>query len=89
MPIGQYLNGHNFDDETARVVGLAFVITRSTLGLVDRNEPAEQVIAAKLIELAQQGERDPDRLACRVLAMIDAASPPQSDPRSARNRDGA
>jgi hypothetical protein len=87
MPIGQYLNGHNFDDETARVVGLAFVITRSTLGLVDRNKPAEQVIAAKLIELAQQGERDPDRLACRMLAMIDAASPPQSDPRSARNEE--
>jgi hypothetical protein len=88
MPIGQYLNGHNFDDEIARVVGLAFVITRSALGLVDRNEPAEQVIAAKLIELAQQGERDPDRLACRVLAMIDAASLPQSDPKVRERSDG-
>jgi hypothetical protein len=53
---------------------------RSALGLIDRNEPAEQVIAAKLIELAQQGERDPDRLAYRVLAIIDAASLAQSDP---------
>jgi hypothetical protein len=88
MPIGQYLNGHNFDDEIARVVGLAFVITRSALGLVDRNEPAEQVIAAKLIELAQQGERDPDRLACRVLTMIDAASLPQSDPKVRERSDG-
>jgi hypothetical protein len=46
------------------------------------------VIAAKLIELAQRGECDPDRLAERVLAMIDAASLPQSDPRSARRSDG-
>jgi hypothetical protein len=72
MPIRQYLNGHRFDEETVRVLGVAFVITRVALKLENKEGPAQRTIAAKLIELAQQGERDPDRLAEQVLAMVDA-----------------
>jgi hypothetical protein len=32
------------------------------LRLVDRTDPATQLVAKRIIELAQQGERDPNRL---------------------------
>ena len=32
------------------------------LRLVDRTDPATQLVAKRIIELAQQGERDPIRL---------------------------
>jgi hypothetical protein len=32
------------------------------LGLVDRTDPMTTLVAKKVIELAQTGERDPDRL---------------------------
>jgi hypothetical protein len=70
MPIRPYLNGHRFDEETVRVLGAAFVIARVALRLQDREDLAQKVIATKLIELAKQGERDPDRLAEQVLAMV-------------------
>ena len=33
-----------------------------TLGLIDRTDPVTTMVARKVIELAQTGERDPDRL---------------------------
>jgi hypothetical protein len=56
-----YLDGHTFDSETVRLLGLAFEITRSALN-VQEGDRAKKIIAKKLIELAKQGERDPDRL---------------------------
>jgi hypothetical protein len=79
MPIRPYLNGHRFDEETVRVLGIAFVITRVALRLEADDGPAQRAIAAKLIELAQQGERDPNRLADQVLAMVDAGESPQRE----------
>jgi hypothetical protein len=77
MPIRVYLSeNHKFDAETERVLGVAFEITRAALEIDDNNETARHVIATKLIELASLGERDPDRLAEQVLAMIDSKSLP-------------
>ena len=86
VPIRPYLNGHKFDPEVVRVLGVAFEIARCALQMEDRNEPAQQAIAAKLIELAQQGERDPDQLAERVLAMVDPPSSSEKHPRPPRPR---
>jgi hypothetical protein len=72
MPIRIYLSkNHQFDAETVRVLGVAFEITRVALEVDDKNEPARQAIATKLIELATSGERDPNRLAEHVLTSID------------------
>jgi hypothetical protein len=77
MPIRIYLSkDHKFDAETVRVLGVAFEITRTALELDGHNELAHQVVAAKIIELASLGERDPDRLAEQVLAMVDLKSLP-------------
>ena len=78
MPIRRYLNEYRFDEETVRVLGVAFVMTRLGLQLEDRDDPAQKAIAAKLIELVQQGERDPNGLAEQVMAMFDTGTPQPS-----------
>jgi len=40
----------------------AFEEALRELGLVDRTDPATHLVAKRIIELAQQGERDPIRL---------------------------
>ena len=80
MPIRRYLDGHRFDAESIRVLGLAFEITRAALKIEVRNEPAKEVIARKLLELAEQGERDPNALAEGVLALIDFGSGGRQSP---------
>ena len=72
MPIRPYLDGHAFDAETVRLLSIAFEITRAGIKVEEWDEPGEAIIAAKLIELAEQGERDPERLADRALAWLTA-----------------
>src|SRR5262245_17739238 len=86
MPIRQYLAGQAFDDETVRLIDLAFEITRAVLKIEDQNEPAKEVIADKLIDLAKQGERDPERLSEQVLAWVREASAGENYQRSRRQR---
>jgi hypothetical protein len=40
------------------------------LRLADRADPATEIIAKKIIELAQQGERDPARLRERAIQFL-------------------
>ncbi len=42
----------------------AFETALRRLGLVDRNDPAAVAVAKMIIELAKEGERDPERLCC-------------------------
>jgi hypothetical protein len=67
MAIRSYLDGHRFDAETTRIMGVAFETARIALGLTDRDKFAEARIAEKIIELAKAGERNPDLLCERVL----------------------
>jgi predicted GNAT family N-acyltransferase len=68
MAIRAYLDQHDFDPETVRLMGVAFECTVATLRLtVDDTEPARAAIARKIIELAQRGERDPERLSESAL----------------------
>jgi hypothetical protein len=67
MPIRPFLDGHKFDPETIRIMGLAFEIARVALGPTDRGDLANELVARKIIELAKAGERDPERLCDGVL----------------------
>ena len=59
MPIRVFLKvPHSFDDEAIRVMGVAFECARSAV----RDHGFDEVIAGKIIELAQAGERDVDKL---------------------------
>jgi hypothetical protein len=62
MPITQFLGNSKFDPETRRIMGLAFEMTRLALGLADRGDLANEVIARRIIELAKTGELNPDVL---------------------------
>jgi hypothetical protein len=76
MPITQFLDGFKFDPEAKRVVGVAFEMTRAALRLTDRDDPVIAIVAKKIIELAKEGERNPDLLCERALNDL-RAPPPQ------------
>ena len=62
MPLTSYLGGLDFDSSAISAMGLAYEKVRAALGIVDRNDRLNEIIARKVIELAQAGETDPDRL---------------------------
>jgi hypothetical protein len=55
-----YLDGFNVDPETKQVLSVALEMTRVSLGLAD--DFANGIIAKRVLELAEAGERNPDRL---------------------------
>ena len=59
MPIYRLLRDHAFEPEEIKILGDAFEEALRTLRLVNRDDPATQIVARKIIELAQRGERDP------------------------------
>jgi hypothetical protein len=58
MPITRLLQNASFGPDEIRVLVRAFDEALGTLR-VDRNGPVADALAKKIIELAQQGERDP------------------------------
>jgi len=62
MPMRPFLAGHAFDDDAVAAMGLAFDRACRAFELVDRENPVTKILAHKIIEAAQAGERDPDRL---------------------------
>ena len=62
VPIYRLLENEPFQPEHVALMGNVFDDILHTLGLVDREDPITKMIAKKVIELAQAGERDPDRL---------------------------
>jgi hypothetical protein len=84
MPIRAYLDGHRFDDETIRRMGIAFEMALASLGATpDCNDPIRAALAQRIIALAKAGERDPERLCEGALRAVSPA-----DPRMARPSEG-
>jgi hypothetical protein len=77
MPIRPHLDGHKFDPETIRVMGLAFEMALVALRLSDRGDLANEVLAHKIIDIAQAGERNPERL-CDVVLREFRTPPPRA-----------
>jgi hypothetical protein len=76
MPIRAYLQGHRFDAETVRLLGIAFEMAIVALqqgdGIVS---PTREAVAQKIIELAKAGERDPERLCDGALKATQPMAP--------------
>ncbi len=70
VPIRRLLENHVFGPDEITVLTTAFEDTLRTLRLADRADPATEIIAKKIIELAQQGERDPVRLRERAIQFL-------------------
>jgi hypothetical protein len=69
MAIYRLLNNRAFGPDEIRVLSTAYEETLRTLRL-DRSDPATEIIAKKIIEFAQRGERDPVRLRERAIRSL-------------------
>ena len=70
MPIRPYLNHEQFDQETLRILGVAFEQVCIGLRTGDCDDDVKQAIANKIIALSKTGELDPDLLCERALKGI-------------------
>jgi hypothetical protein len=57
MPVTPFLCGQAFDPETVEAMGGAFTEACRALGLVDRADKPAELVAKRIIELAQRGIR--------------------------------
>jgi hypothetical protein len=71
MPITPFLKNQAFDPQLVQAMSLAYQRACERLRLTETADIATEVIASKIIRMAQQGERDPDRLCRRVLQELD------------------
>jgi hypothetical protein len=67
MTIHRLLENEAFGPDEIEVLTTAFEQALRALGLADRSDSATEIVARRIIEFAQRGERDPDRLQERVL----------------------
>jgi hypothetical protein len=70
VPIRVYLKDRKFDAEAVRVMGIAFECARSALHVLPSDELLNEAVAARIIELARTGERDPDKLCDFAIAAL-------------------
>jgi hypothetical protein len=78
MSIAQYLEGENFDPETAHAMGVASEIGCVALQLRNRSDPATTAtLAEKIIALAKAGERNATALCDRALSELGVPHPQQ------------
>jgi len=62
MPIYRLLDDAAFERQHIAAIQTAFEEVLSEMRLADRSDPLTELVAKKVIELAQKGERDPARL---------------------------
>ena len=62
MPLYEIAKTGTFEPALLKAMGRGFEEALSALGLVDRSDPVTHLVAKKIIELAQAGEHDADRL---------------------------
>jgi hypothetical protein len=70
MPIRRELQTRAFGPEDIKIITAAFEDALGQLKLVDRSDPLAEIVAKKMIEIAEQGERDPLRLKDRTLQAL-------------------
>ena len=73
VPIYRLLQGSAFGPEEIRRITAAYEDALRALQLADRSDPITEIIAKKIFEIAQTGERDPERI--RTLALKELGIP--------------
>lgn len=79
MPITPFLAGQAFDPEAIENMSAAFVAACDALHLKVGDDPATRFVAAKVIEFAQRGIRDPNllrKLTLKEFDLTDESLPP-------------
>ena len=67
MAIYRLLQGSAFEPEAVKRIATAYEDALRTLQLADRTDPITEIIAKKIFEVAQTGERDPARITSQAL----------------------
>lgn len=75
MAIYRMIREGVFEPEAIERMTVAYEHALKVLQLTDRNDPITEVVARKIIEIAEVGERDPDRLCERALAALKSIGP--------------
>jgi hypothetical protein len=70
MPIYEILKGGGFEPEHIKAMEQTFKAVCSGLGITKCDDPLRDLVARKVIECAQRGEQDPERLARIVLSAL-------------------
>jgi hypothetical protein len=70
MPIVRLLETCRLDAETAAVVTSVFETMRLELGLLDKRDPLTEALALKIIQAAEDGERDPHAIRMRTIEAL-------------------
>jgi hypothetical protein len=70
MAIYRLLEKSAFGPEEIERMTTAYEDALRALGLSDRADPMTEILARKIIEIAQTGERDPARICANAVATI-------------------
>ena len=70
MPITPYLRSKVFEPETTKAMGIAFEKACRKLGLSLTRDAMTESVAKVIIDLAEGGESDPERLYHGALAQF-------------------
>ena len=76
MPISRINANAAFDPQAVKALAAAYDAACAVLHVVDRADPRTTIVAKKIIEHTQQGERDPIRL--RDLVLIELQRSPDT-----------
>jgi len=87
MPIGPYLSKQAFGPEVTQAMGIAFDAVCRALAIGNSGVVHPRIVARKIIELAQMGERDPERLRDLALETFRFGSPQPPTGRPASGAD--
>jgi hypothetical protein len=68
VPLYRLLQNSAFEPAAIEAMSAAFEDVCRDLGLAERTDPLRDLVAKKVIEFAQRGERDPARLRDLTLA---------------------
>jgi len=68
MPITPFLGDQKFDPETTRIMDVAFEMAREVVKRDWGGIYAKPTLAKRIIELAKEGERNPDVLCAQALS---------------------
>ena len=67
MPITPFLSGKPFEPETLQNMSAAFEAACEKIGLIIRHDPATEMVAKFVVELAQTGMHDFESLLAATL----------------------
>jgi hypothetical protein len=70
MPLRPHLIEGVFDPPAIAAMTAAYEAACASLGLVDKGDPLNEIVARKVIEIASTGERDPRRLSDLALLTL-------------------